>query len=72
MYPPERDVESRSPERAACATLHQPARLYYYNAGFMIANDVVMYLTPMVLLWRVDQIRDQRWSLYALFGICFL
>jgi hypothetical protein len=44
---------------------------YYYNASFMIANDIVMYLTPMVLLWKVDQIRDQRWSLYALFGICF-
>lgn len=45
---------------------------FYFNAIFMIVNDVVMYLTPMVLLWKVEMIRDSRWSLYALFGICFL
>jgi hypothetical protein len=38
----------------------------------MIVNDIVMYLIPMVLLWKVEMIRDHRWSLYALFGICFL
>lgn len=38
----------------------------------MIVNDIVMYLIPMVLLWKVEMIRDNRWSLYALFGICFL
>ncbi|KAJ9607132.1 hypothetical protein H2200_008204 [Cladophialophora chaetospira] len=45
---------------------------FYFNAIFMIVNDIVMYLTPMVLLWKVKMIRDNRWSLYALFAICFL
>ncbi|KIW73778.1 hypothetical protein, variant [Phialophora macrospora] len=45
---------------------------FYFNSIFMIVNDVVMYLTPMVLLWKVEMIRDHRWSLYALFSICFL
>jgi len=59
-------------------TEHSSARcinlmsFFYYNAAFMIVNDVVMYLIPMVLLWKVDMIRDHRWSLYALFGMCFL
>ena len=45
---------------------------FYWNSCFMIVNDIVMYLIPMVLLWKVEMIRDHRWSLYALFGICFL
>ena len=45
---------------------------FYFNSIFMIINDVVMYLIPMALLWKVDMIRDQRCSLFALFGVCFL
>ncbi|EXJ63894.1 hypothetical protein A1O7_00229 [Cladophialophora yegresii CBS 114405] len=45
---------------------------FYFNSIFMIVNDIVMYLIPMVLLWKVETIRDHRRSLYALFGICFL
>lgn len=45
---------------------------FYFNASFMIVNDIVMYLIPMVLLWKVEMIRDHRWSLYALFAICFV
>ncbi|KIY00366.1 uncharacterized protein Z520_04051 [Fonsecaea multimorphosa CBS 102226] len=45
---------------------------FYFNASFMIANDVVMYLIPMVFLWKVQTLREHRFSLYALFGICFV
>ncbi|OQV02705.1 hypothetical protein CLAIMM_07854 isoform 1 [Cladophialophora immunda] len=45
---------------------------FYFNASFMIVNDVVMYLIPMVFLWKVQTVREHRWSLYALFGICFV
>jgi hypothetical protein len=45
---------------------------FYFNSIFMIVNDVVMYLIPIFLLWRVEMLRDHRWSLCALFGICFV
>ena len=45
---------------------------FYFNSAFMIVNDVIMYLIPIFLLRKVESIRDHRWSLSALFGICFL
>ncbi|KAH0843530.1 hypothetical protein AYO21_07192 [Fonsecaea monophora] len=56
-------------EKGKCINL---LSYFYFNASFMIANDVVMYLIPMVLLWKVETLREHRWSLYALFAVCFV
>ncbi|OAP58212.1 hypothetical protein AYL99_07302 [Fonsecaea erecta] len=60
---------ANGPEKGKCINL---LAYFYFNASFMIANDVVMYLIPMVLLWKVETLREHRWSLYALFAICFV
>jgi hypothetical protein len=62
-----RNLEEHS--NARCINL---IAFFYFNATFMIVNDLVMYLIPIVLLWKIEEIRDHRWSLYALFGVCFL
>ncbi|EXJ72874.1 uncharacterized protein A1O5_04022 [Cladophialophora psammophila CBS 110553] len=63
-------LESTSgPVKGKCINL---IAFFYFNASFMIANDVVMYLIPMVLLWKVETLREHRWSLYTLFAICFV
>ncbi|ETI27798.1 hypothetical protein G647_00247 [Cladophialophora carrionii CBS 160.54] len=66
-----RNLEPR--EEYADAKCINLMAFFYFNSIFMIVNDIIMYLIPMVLLWwKVEMIRDHRWSLYALFGICFL
>lgn len=42
---------------------------FYSNAIIMIVNDVVMYMIPMVLLWKVEMLSGHRWGVYALFGV---
>ena len=42
---------------------------FYFNSIFMIVNDVVMYMMPMWLLWKVDMLRGHRMGVYALFCV---
>ncbi|KAJ9495672.1 hypothetical protein LTR96_008812 [Exophiala xenobiotica] len=42
---------------------------FYFNSIFMIANDTVMYLIPVMLLRNVDMLRGHRWGIYTLFGV---
>lgn len=42
---------------------------YYYNSIFMIANDVVMYIMPMVFTWNLALRRPQRIVLNLLFAL---
>lgn len=42
---------------------------FYFNSIFMIANDTVLYLIPIMLLRNVDMLRGHRWGIYTLFGV---
>ncbi|KAL6248161.1 hypothetical protein RBB50_004416 [Rhinocladiella similis] len=42
---------------------------FYFNAGFMVVNDTVMYMLPVFLLRNVDMLRGHRWGIYTLFAV---
>ncbi|KIW21421.1 hypothetical protein PV08_02001 [Exophiala spinifera] len=53
-------------DQARCVNL---MAYFYFNAGFMVLNDTIMYMLPVFLLRNVDMLRGHRWGIYSLFAV---